>query len=217
VRNAYDLVWHSNGELYVPTNGSAAGGNTPATPGTLPAACTRRVDDATNGDYTGPPVMGITNVTVAQNDFLFRVVQNGYYGHPNRFRCEWVLNGGNPSSNVDVAEVTQYTVPTAPDRNWRGSAFDFGVHRSPDGVIEWTSDTVFPNIKGKLLVARYSGGDDIVFLTIDPVTKNVTAGESGFPGTTGFADPLDLAADPVSGRIYVAEHAGQKITLLRPQ
>ena len=26
VRNAYDLVWHSNGQLYVPTNGSAAGG-----------------------------------------------------------------------------------------------------------------------------------------------------------------------------------------------
>jgi hypothetical protein len=31
-RNAYDLVWHSNGYLYVPTNGSAAGGNTPTTP-----------------------------------------------------------------------------------------------------------------------------------------------------------------------------------------
>ena len=29
VRNAYDLVWHSNGFLYVPTNGSAPG-NTPA-------------------------------------------------------------------------------------------------------------------------------------------------------------------------------------------
>ncbi|MDQ4141808.1 MAG: Ig-like domain-containing protein, partial [Bacteroidota bacterium] len=35
IRNAYDLVWHSNGQLYVPSNGSAAGGNTPsAVPGT---------------------------------------------------------------------------------------------------------------------------------------------------------------------------------------
>ena len=33
-RNAYDLVWHSNGFLYVPTNGSAAGGNTPDDPDT---------------------------------------------------------------------------------------------------------------------------------------------------------------------------------------
>ncbi len=35
IRNAYDLVFHSNGQLYVPTNGSAAGGNTPATPATV--------------------------------------------------------------------------------------------------------------------------------------------------------------------------------------
>ena len=27
IRNAYDCVWHSNGHLYVPTNGSSAGGN----------------------------------------------------------------------------------------------------------------------------------------------------------------------------------------------
>ncbi|MEA2138958.1 MAG: hypothetical protein QOG56_2108, partial [Solirubrobacteraceae bacterium] len=39
LRNAYDLVWHSNGQLYAPTNGSAAGGNTPATPSPLPASC----------------------------------------------------------------------------------------------------------------------------------------------------------------------------------
>ena len=30
IRNAYDLVWHSNGSLYVPNNGSNPGGNTPA-------------------------------------------------------------------------------------------------------------------------------------------------------------------------------------------
>ena len=29
MRNAYDLVWHSNGHLYVPTNGTAGGANTP--------------------------------------------------------------------------------------------------------------------------------------------------------------------------------------------
>src|SRR3954466_9407310 len=32
VRNAYDLVWTRNGQLYAPTNGSAAGGNTPPGP-----------------------------------------------------------------------------------------------------------------------------------------------------------------------------------------
>jgi glucose/arabinose dehydrogenase len=35
VRNAFDLVWHSNGALYVPTNGSNYDGTTPASvPGT---------------------------------------------------------------------------------------------------------------------------------------------------------------------------------------
>jgi regulation of enolase protein 1 (concanavalin A-like superfamily) len=217
VRNAYDLVWHSNGELYVPTNGSAAGGNTPPTPGTLPSACTRRIDDAFNGDYTGPQVPGITNVTVAQDDFLFRVVANGYYGHPNPFRCEWVMNGGNPTSGTDPAQVTQYPTSTQPDRNWRGSAFNFGAHLSPNGVIEWKSDSFFPAMKGKLLVIRYSGGDDIIVLTINPVTKNISGSQTGIPGASGFDDPLDLAADPASGRIYVTEHGGRKITLLRPR
>ena len=39
LRNAYDLVFHSNGSLYAPTNGAAGGGRTPATPAVLPAAC----------------------------------------------------------------------------------------------------------------------------------------------------------------------------------
>ena len=48
VRNAFDLAWHSNGQLYVPTNGSAAGGNTPATPSPLPASCQKRLDGGTS-------------------------------------------------------------------------------------------------------------------------------------------------------------------------
>jgi hypothetical protein len=225
VRNAYDLVWHSNGQLYVPTNGSAANGNTPASSSPLPAACTRRVDDAMFGDYTSPAVPGITKVTAAQHDFLFRVDPTrtasggsyvpGYSGHPNPFRCEWVMNGGNPTSGANPAEVTQYPSGTQPDRNWTGFAHDFGEHLSPNGVIEWKSSSFFATEQGKLLVIRYSIGDDIRSLTIDPVTKNVTL-EQAVTGATAFDDPLDLAADPATGRIYVTEHGGQKITLLRP-
>ena len=29
IRNAYDLIWHSNGSIYVPTNGTAGGANSP--------------------------------------------------------------------------------------------------------------------------------------------------------------------------------------------
>ncbi|MCJ8164235.1 hypothetical protein MKJ04_05225 [Pontibacter sp. E15-1] len=78
LRNAYDLVWHSNGELYVPTNGSAAGGNTPEL---------KTGTAWSNGQaYTGPTVSAMFDVRDTQNDYLFRVKKGGYYGHPNPLR-----------------------------------------------------------------------------------------------------------------------------------
>src|SRR5262249_40325394 len=72
LRNAYDLVWHSNGHLYAPTNGTAAGGNTPGSPpGVTPVV---------------PPLISIPT----QDDFLFDVVPGGYYGHPNPARGQYV-------------------------------------------------------------------------------------------------------------------------------
>ncbi|WP_309572711.1 Ig-like domain-containing protein, partial [Deinococcus sp.] len=38
IRNAYDMVFHKNGSIYAPTNGSAAGGNTPASTAGAPCA-----------------------------------------------------------------------------------------------------------------------------------------------------------------------------------
>ena len=34
----------------------------------------------------------------------FDVKKGKYYGHPNPERCEWVLNGGNPTTGVDLLE-----------------------------------------------------------------------------------------------------------------
>jgi glucose/arabinose dehydrogenase len=215
IRNAWDLVWHSNGHLYVPTNGSAAGGSAPATPADLPAACTGRVDVATNGAWTGPRTPGLTGVST-QRDYLFRVRSGGYYGHPNPTRCEWVLNGGNPTADVDPAQVSEYPIGTAPDRNWRGAAHDFGTNRSPNGVIEYRGTAFGGALTGKLLVVRYSGGDDIVVLT-PGATGDITASTSGLPGMGGFTDPLDLVEHPETGNLYVSEYGGRRITLLRPR
>jgi hypothetical protein len=215
LRNAYDLVWHSNGQLYAPTNGSASGGSAPATPSPLPASCSSRIDSGTNGAYTGPQVPGLTSVPTAQDDFLFRVVKGGYYGHPNPLRCEWVLNGGNPTSGVDPAEVSQYPVGTLPDRNWRGSSFDFGLHYSPDGAIEYKSTAFSSALRGKLLVVRYSAGDDIIVLTPGP-SGDITSADAAVPGLSGFVDPLDLVENTANGNLYVTELGAQRITLLRP-
>jgi fibronectin type 3 domain-containing protein len=216
IRNAFDLLWHTNGKLYVPTNGSAAGGNTPGTPTPLPSVCAKRLDSASNGVYTGPEVPGITNVTTTQNDYLFRVQQGGYYGHPDPARCEWVMNGGNPTSSPDPGQVGQYPVGTQPDRNWRGFAFDFGRNKSPNGVIEYRSNAFGGALQGKLLVVRYSQGDDIIVLTPGSGAGDIVDAQVGATGLTGFADPLDLIEDPSNGRLYVTELGENRITLLRP-
>ncbi|WP_216324493.1 Ig-like domain-containing protein [Deinococcus aestuarii] len=214
IRNAYDMVWHTNGQLYVPTNGSAAGGNTPGTPASLPAACQNRPD----GPYSGPGVPALTNVGV-QHDFLFRITPGGYYGHPNPQRCEWVMNGGNPTAGADPAEVGEYPAGTLPDRNWRGFAYDFGEHASPNGVIEEYTGTPGSPLRHKLLVVRYSAGKDIIVLT-PGANGDIASSQTLVTGLTNFSpSPLDLTEDRASGRLYVAqldEQTGSgKLTLVR--
>ncbi len=210
-RNAYDLVWHSNGNLYVPTNGSAAGGNTPASVnGTL------RPDGTI---YNGPHVPSLSSVKQTEKDFLFRVVKGGYYGHPNPLRGEYVMNGGNPTFGIDPAEVNHYPAGTLPDPNWRGYSFDFHNNTSPDGAIEYKSNTFKGAIKGKLLVVRYSQHDDIITLTPGGPNNDIISATEGYSikGFSGFIDPLDLTEDTKNGNIYVSQFgAGGKITLLRP-
>jgi hypothetical protein len=220
VRNAYDLVWHTNGQLYVPTNGSASGGNTPATPTTLPAACQNRIDKPTNGNYTSPAVTGLNGVGQTQKDWLFRVVQGGYYGHPNPTRCEWVMNGGNPTAgtnNDGPTEVPAYPAGTQPDRNYRGASYDFGLNKSPNGAIEYRSNVFNGALTGRLLVVRYSGEDDIIVLEPGGANKDIINVSEKLPGLTGFNNPLDLVENRTNGNVYVIEHGPpSKITLLKP-
>ncbi|RDC63397.1 Ig-like domain-containing protein [Adhaeribacter pallidiroseus] len=201
VRNAYDLVWHSNGQLYAPANGSAAGGNTPAS-----VSGTRRPDGSR---YSGPYVPATSGVQV-QNDWLFRIKQNGYYGHPNPLRGEYVVNRGftdNPKYPSDVSS----------DINYRGAAFNFELNRSPNGAIEYKSNAFNGALKGKLLVCRFSGGGDLIVLEPKSVTPGSSdadydiqvgypgAGTTGLVGMSGFINPLDVVEDTQTGNLYVIE------------
>lgn len=181
LRNAYDLVWHSNGSLYVPTNGSAAGGNTPDDPN-------QAGDQSLNGVST-------------QNDYLFKVEQGGYYGHPNPEQGNYILNGGNPTNGADPAEVSEYSVGTQPDPEYGGFAHDFGRNRSPNGVIEYQSDVFGDALQGQLLVTEYSGGDDILALQLGANGDVVNSSQIA----SGFSDPLDLVEHSATGNLYVLE------------
>jgi len=215
LRNAYDLVWHSNGQLYVPTNGSAGGGNTPATPSTLPVACQNRIDNGIFGPFTGPAVPASNPPN--QPDYLFRVTQNGYYGHPNPVRCEWAFFGGNPTAGPDPGQTgNHYPVGVLPDRNYRGFAYDMGMNASANGVIEYRSSTFGGLLQGRLMVTRYSLFNDIVVLQPGG-SGDIVSVSMGTPGFTDFIDPLDITEHVGPGNLYVSDLAdGGKIILVRP-
>lgn len=248
-RNSYDLVWHSNSNLYVPANGSAAGGNVPRY-NPLPGTCENRPDNGysgpvldnpadVNGTYTATGTNDLGETVSVEgwrideqtlNDYLFKIEDGGYYGTPNPARCEWILNGGAVGyPGFPSTVVKQYPSGTGYDPNYRGPAGDFGQNISPNGALEYTG-TAFPDLQGKLLVTRYSGGDDVVAVTlgsdgnatsIDPII-NTPLGPDGRPI---LIDPLDIAQSPTTGYMYVSwfnDQGGESaplagITLLRPQ
>ena len=55
----------------------------------------------------------------AGRDFLARVQQGKYYGHPNPTQNHYVLNGGNPTAAVDPFETPQYPVGVQPDAEYQ--------------------------------------------------------------------------------------------------
>ncbi|TWR28858.1 hypothetical protein FPZ43_11345 [Mucilaginibacter pallidiroseus] len=209
IRNGYDMVWHSNGQLYIPANGSGGGGNSPQS-----IRGTRRPDGTF---YNGSAVKATENVPV-QHDWLFRINPDrkvGYFGHPNPLRGEYVINRGSKDNPM-------YAPGVKPDNNYRGAAFDFGFNKSPNGVIEYKSNAFKRALKGKLLVCRFSGGGDIIVLEPGSITKKQLvnqandsiydivksasgSGNYGLKGMVGFANPLEITEDVTNGNLYISE------------
>ncbi|WP_353475011.1 CBM35 domain-containing protein [Salipiger sp. H15] len=184
-RNGYDLVWHSNGYLYVPTNGSAAGGNVPDDPST-------------------PENEAITNVGL-QADYLFRMVEGGYYGHPNPLRDKYILNGANPTSGTDPNQVGNYPVGTDPDPDYDlEGAYNLGNNRSPNGAIEYMSGVFGTSLQHAVIFTQYSSGDNLraVLLNEDgtPAADFILTDLDG--NEINYVDPLDVI-EGADGRLYM--------------
>ena len=116
------------------------------------------------------------------------------------------------SDNQDKLEYPSSEPATDP--NYRGPAGDFGKNVSPDGAIEYTGNA-FSALKGKLLVTRYSGFDDVVAVTLGS-DGNATSIDSIVP-TRSFTDPLDIAQSPTTGYLYVSwyDEKGDQTLLLK--
>jgi glucose/arabinose dehydrogenase/cytochrome c5 len=209
LRNGYDLVWHSNGKLYSTVNGSMRKKNTPTSDPNSP----KYVPLSKFVTYKGPKnIPAVTKVKNPQHDFLLRIEKGGYYGHPNPIRGEYILNRGE----IDV-ENPEYKGIKA-DPNYRGFAFDFGMHASANGIIEYKSDRFDGKLKGMLIVTRLNIYHDLMVLKVEDDTKDVRISYDGQPlGLNGMNSPLDLIEDEKTGNIYVAEYGGKgKITLFVP-
>jgi hypothetical protein len=190
VRLAYDLVWADDGHLYVPTNGSAAGGNAP-----------------------GP--RPLLRIPTSEDDWLFRIVPGKYFGHPNPQQGHFILNGGNPTSGYDFAETPLYAVGTLPDPNWVPAVHSFGKHVSADGIIQYKGSAFGGALRGKLLVCRYNVPGDLGVLQIND-DGSITPATTRITGFTDLSNPLDLCEHPRAGWLYVSEYGARRITLLRP-
>lgn len=210
IRNGYDLLFHSNGQFYAPINGSAPGGNAPGS--TDPRGATARRTD-TAKPYAGPSVPALQDIRQTEPDLLLVIQKGAYYGHPNPLRGEYVLNGGNPTAGEDAHEILSYPVGTLPDSNYHTEVYNFGEHLAPTGIIEYR--TPGP-LAGRILVTRYSGGDDVIALTPGGPHGGITEALTGINGLTGFSDPLDLVEDPRNGNLYVIEFGAKRLTLVRP-
>lgn len=215
IRNAFTLYWDSTGQLWAPVNGSASGGNTPAFNSANSAQVNgTRID--TGQPYAGPDVPSLTNVQQTEEDVLDKIVPGAYYGHPNPARGEYVLDDGNPSTGaVPGLAFSAYPSGTNPDANYHQPNFVFGLHNSPDGLIEYNSSAFGGALNGTFLVTEYSAGDDIAVLSRD-ANNNITSADRSISGFSGFNNPVTLLENPATGYIYVSELGADKLTLLRP-
>lgn len=186
LRNGYDLVWHSNGALYVASNGSSAGANTPDDPRT-----------AIDENMSGMP---------RQPDLLYRFEGNDYGGHPNPLRGEYIAYGGNPTAQDDPFEMKKYETGVAPDPRFNPERIhSLGFHHSPTGTIEYPHGGGHAELGGALIFTTYSQGNLLWAFRFDE--DGAVAEEFPLVDRAGKVitspDPLDIAVD-AAGRIYLA-------------
>ena len=189
MRVAFDLVWHSNGHLYAPVNGSSQGGNTP-------------------WSAAAPQLWAVPD---SEHDWLFKVEPGAYSGHPNPSQKHTVLNGGNPTAGPDFAEEAAYPVGTRPDPAWHPAVYDFGTHVSPNGALEYHGAGPLDHA---LVVCRYNVGNDLLALALDG-QGNVAKVLGPLPGCGDLQNPLDVCEDGKTGNLYVSEYGKHAVTLLR--
>ncbi|MGB3294527.1 MAG: kelch repeat-containing protein [Phormidesmis sp.] len=207
LRNTYDGVFHSNGSLYAPGNGLGVKGTTVPVP---------RLGDPSDRSVTTRFGENPVDNPGPQGDPLNRIVEGGYYGHPNPYRDEVVFQDGS-FQGLNPASIPGHPAYTPPLLN-------LGLNKSANGIIEYTADNFFGQLKGDLLITNFSQGDDITRVELsddgliveDSAAPLIVGFEDPAPSESligGFLDPLPILMGP-DGSIFVGEFNGGKVTIL---
>ena len=184
LRNTYDFVHHSNGSIYAADNGLGVTGTYPPKP---TPDCTGLADASQHNPGEQP-------------DILNRLQQGKYYGHPNPYRNECVFKDG---SKQGVSPPPNYVPPI----------HSIGNNTSSNGTIEYKGDAFCGDLRGDLMIANYSLGDDLVRYKLSQDGSSVVEVTRL---ATGFTDPLPVTQAP-DGTIYVGELGAGQVTALVPQ
>jgi N-acetylneuraminic acid mutarotase len=228
LRNSYDFTFHSNGEMYATENGLGVVGTFP---------------DLAPDDLSWDPAQGceglVTDISAhnpgERPDLLHRIIDGGYYGHPNPSRDECIFFGGNPTADADFPvpgpvddpndyfmETTQYSVGLSPEPEWEEPMFAFGRGKSANGIIEYNSNegAFCGRMDGDLLVTYWSQSDQIRRVTLSENGLEVVGDQTLIRTTTEtggvyLSNPLPITQDP-SGRIYVGEFGRRQISVFEP-
>jgi len=185
-RQLYRLCWHSNGSLYGGVNQNDGTGR------------------ADTPSHQGVPSLR----AVFPDEDLVRIVEGGYYGHPNPSRKQYVLMGGNPTAGVDPWEVPEYPVGVQPDPNFNPANLIFNLKTIDGTSANGCCEYKLPGpLHGRLLICFYEGTHTLHTFAFNAKGTAVTDNRP-ILGTDNeslkFTQPLDVAVHP-SGRIYVAD------------
>ena len=184
IRNAYDLHWNSNGELYTAINSNSR----------------------TNG--YNPDCGPIEPFVHTPHTQFARVEADQFYGFPNDLRNECILYGANPTSGTDFFEVNNYDVGQQPESNWDPDlimSLNAVGGNSPNGLCEYTGPT---DLDGHLLCAFFGNGTIHAF-DVSPGNSGLTEGlgeklKDENQNHITFTNPLAVASHS-TGKIYVAD------------
>lgn len=195
IRNALELVVHSNGQLYTGVNQNDRSGPADGVPD--------------HPDIPGDQNRRITSTTPDHESLL--IVQRGrHYGFPNPSRRQYVLAGGNPTSNPDAFEIPEYPVGTHPDAGFAPELmfpiWQYGGTSANGGLVY---NSPGHPLHEHLFWCFYSTGD----IAVMPL------GADGFPttveklrtlaGKLQLSGPLDITQDPRNGNLYIADFGKQ--------